>query len=126
MKICELQTMLQEVGYNESRNRLKALADRGAMDERITRLSAQDVIEKGRLPMWAGYSPESVSFFTDVDSSVTAIRFSRLEIDDALHALAVLAGKYDDSVSCGRETYSVDGVMPPLTSAAHAIRTAAL
>lgn len=50
----------------------------------------------------------------------------RLEIDDALRALSVLAGNYDDSVRDGRKTYSVDGVMPPLTSAAHEVRRAAL
>lgn len=126
MNISELQTMLREIGYSDARTLMKSLANRCDLDERITRMSAPDVIAKGTLPAWSGYSPESVSLVSDVESSLTDIRMTRMEIDDALHALAVLAGNYDDSVRDGRQTYSVGGVMPPLTSAAHEIRRGAL
>jgi hypothetical protein len=126
MNISELQTMLCDLGYAEARNLLKSLAIGCSADERITRMSAPDVIEKGRLPTWSAYSPASVSLAVGVESSITATRLTRLEIDDALHALAVLAGNYDDGVREGRQTYSVDGVMPTLTSAAHEIRRGAL
>lgn len=66
------------------------------------------------------------SLVSGVESSLTDIRMTRMEIDDALHALAVLAGNYDDSVRDGRQTYSVGGVMPQLTAAAHDIRRGAL